>query len=304
MDTRKIDLHVHSTHSDGARSVKEIAVVAKKDGIAAIALTDHDTVGGVAEAEREFKGQGIELIPGVELSTGYKGFRIDILGLFIDPESAEFAKLIGVLTGRRERRAETMAKGLAGLGFDIGFADVKVQQTGDVIGKPHVVKALLSKETNIARIKADMRTAGIEPSQPAIREFVFSAYLSRGKRAHVSDEQQLDPKMAIDAIHSAGGIAVIAHPCSEDYEISEDVFRELVRFGMDGVEMWGGAKSFDSLKWLRDISDELGLLKTEGSDYHGYGHNDHLGFHDVERTRPIRYEVMERLRDGMAARKE
>ena len=111
MDTRKIDLHVHSTHSDGARTVKEIAAIAKRDGIVAIALTDHDTFGGVAEAELEFKRQGIEFVPGVELSTGYKGFRIDILGLFIDTESAEFTKLIGVLTERREKRAGTMVRG-------------------------------------------------------------------------------------------------------------------------------------------------------------------------------------------------
>ena len=181
---------------------------------------------------------------------------------------------------------------------------MKAQQTGDVVGKPHVVRALLSKETNITRIKADMLATGVEPSQQAIREFVFSAYLSKGKQAYASDERQLDPKTAINAIHSAGGIAAIAHPCSEDYEISEDVFRELVGSGMDGVEMWGGAKSLDSLKWLRDASDELGLLRTEGSDYHGYGHNDHLGFHDVERTRPIRYEAMKKLRDGMTARKK
>jgi Predicted metal-dependent phosphoesterases (PHP family) len=248
---QRIDLHTHSTASDGTLTPAELMRAAKEAGLAAIALTDHDTFDGLPEARAEAAKQGVELVPGCELSLDYNGRPTHLLALFIDERPGQ---LVGALTRVLEARAkrnETMLEKLRSVGVNLRREDVEKHATG-VVGRPHMAQAMLE--------------AGV------VRSFeeAFSRFLGAGGLAYVP-KAKLTPPEAIHAIHADGGLAVLAHPylLSQQPCQIEAMLTELAGQGLDGVEVYYTEHSDKYTALVSGLAQRLGLLESGGSDFHG-----------------------------------
>jgi len=248
---QRIDLHTHSTASDGTLTPAELMRAAKAAGIAAIALTDHDTFAGLPEARAEAAIQGVELVPGCELSLEYRGLPTHLLALFVDERPGH---VVGELTRVREARArrnDIMLEKLRGVGVRLDLADVERHATG-VLGRPHMAQAMLE--------------AGV------VKTFdeAFTRFLGRGGLAYVPKEK-LTPEVAIAAVHADGGLAVLAHPylLSQQPRQIEAMLEELAGLGLDGVEVFYTEHSDAYTALLLRLAGRLGLLPSGGSDFHG-----------------------------------
>lgn len=256
MDTRKIDLHVHSTASDGTFTPAELVTEAKSAGLAAFALTDHDTINGIVEASQAAKDVDIELIPGIELSTEYhygKNSReVHIVGLFIDSDNAVLkAKLAEFITSREERNLK-MIDNLAAEGFAIS-RDAMRDYFGDcVMTRAHMARYLLDK----GYIK-DMNTA-------------FAKYIGDDCRCYVPREK-ISPTEAVHLIRQAGGIAILAHPVL--YHMNADVLdamvAELKEEGLSGIECIYSTYQPGDERNMKKLAKKYGLAISGGSDFHG-----------------------------------
>ncbi|MGL4344191.1 MAG: PHP domain-containing protein [Cellulosilyticaceae bacterium] len=248
-----IDLHVHSTTSDGTLTPRELAFYAKAKGLSAIALTDHDTTSGVMDCILAGKSVDLTVIPGIELTAHYANKEIHILGYYINPSSAPLLDKLQELVKERDRRNDLVLEKLQALGFDITMADLRAQ--GDdksILTRAHFGRALLAK------------------GYVASMDEAFAKYLSGGKPAYVP-KQSMDYKTCIDLIHEAGGIAVIAHPLLYGFEPDQlDTFiKDLMSAGLDGLEAiysrYSTAESMD----LLNLCLKYSLVPTGGSDFHG-----------------------------------
>lgn len=248
---QRIDLHTHSTASDGTLTPTELMRAAREAGLSAIALTDHDTFDGLPEARAEAARQGIELIPGCELSLDYGGLPTHMLALFVDERPG---RLVGELTRvmeARARRNEIMLEKLRTVGVHLRREDVERHATG-VVGRPHMAQAMLE--------------AGI------VRTFdeAFNRFLGSGGLAYVP-KAKLTPAEAIQAIQADGGLAVLAHPylLSQQPRQIEAILTDLAALGLDGVEVYYTEHSDKYTALLAALAERLGLLASGGSDYHG-----------------------------------
>lgn len=248
-----VDLHSHSTASDGTLSPRDVVRLAHEIKLSAIALTDHDTVGGIAEAAEEARSRGIDFLPGIEISAKfpYPG-TLHILGYGIDPSNADLAKLTEDLRAGRDDRNERIVAKLRSLGIDITIDEVLARAQGTV-GRPHIAQVLVAK--------------GIVSHPQA----AFDRYLGQGGLAY-EDKERFTPREAIAMIHAAGGVAICAHPTQlkmPNLARLERVLKDLVDFGLDGVEViHSDHRPFD-VRFLNDFADRHGLLKSGGSDFHG-----------------------------------
>ena len=229
MDTRKIDLHVHSTASDGTMSPAELAVAVKEAGLCAFALTDHDTVDGIAEARTAAKAASVELIPGVELSCDYKGKEVHMVGLYLDETNPRLLTHLARFRDNRDNRNQKMYQKLNEEGFAISEEGLREMFPDAVLTRAHVARFLLEH----GYIKS-------------ISE-AFEKYIGDGCRCHVPREK-ITPQEGIELIHHANGKAVLAHPVL--YHMSDDRLRELITnclaCGLDGIEaLWVGR-----INWL------------------------------------------------------
>ncbi len=241
-----VDLHAHSTASDGSQAPAAAVAAAHAAGVAALALTDHDTLGGIAEAQAAAAPLGLRLVPGVELSVHHADHEVHLLGLHIRDVDAMQGEL-EVFRTRRTQRARAIVDKLNALGVTIGMEAVLAQAAGGAVGRPHVAKALIA-----AGAVRDAREA-------------FDRYLGAGKPAYVGKER-LEIVDGIALIHRAGGIAVLAHPAGEG---RREVLEPLAAAGLDGVEIRHPSHSADDVRRLAALAEFLGLVPSGGSDWHG-----------------------------------
>jgi predicted metal-dependent phosphoesterase TrpH len=244
--TTYVDLHMHSTASDGSRTPGDVVAAAKRAGLAAIALTDHDSVAGLAEARRAAAELGVRVVAGVELSAVEGETETHLLGLHLrDTDLLE--RGLESLRSMRERRAHAIVDRLQSLGVSVSYNSVLAQAGVGALGRPHVARALVAEGWAV-----DVRDA-------------FDRYLGAGRPAYVAKEQ-LSMRDAIEMIHDAGGLAVLAHPGGSGTRERLEALRAL---GLDGVEVKHPSHSPADTTRLRTLSDQLGLLPSGGSDWHG-----------------------------------
>lgn len=241
-----VDLHMHSTASDGSRAPGDVVREAKRVGLCAIALTDHDTLDGLAEAEAVGRELGIRVVRGVELSAVEGDVETHILGLHLNAATQLEAELVALREMRRTRAERIVAK-LNDLGVRVELSAVLEQAAGGAIGRPHVARALIAEGWAV-----DFRDA-------------FERYLGNGKPAYVSKDR-LPMRDAIDLIHGAGGIAVLAHPASGGTRERVEAF---VRDGIDGIEVRHPSHSSEDILRLSALVEHFSLVPSGGSDWHG-----------------------------------
>ncbi|MGH7670411.1 MAG: PHP domain-containing protein [Gemmatimonadaceae bacterium] len=241
-----VDLHSHSTASDGSRPPAAVMAAAHAAGLAAIALTDHDTVAGIDEAAPAARALGLRLVPGVELSAVEGSVETHLLGLHLSRPGEIEAGLAGLREMRRER-AQRMVVRLNELGVRVSFDAVLEQAAGAAIGRPHVARALIQEGW-----ATDLRDA-------------FDRYLGNGRPAFVAKDN-LTVADAVAMVHRAGGVAFVAHP---GHTGTLARLEALAAQGLDGVEILHPSHGAEDVARLRAIADHLGLLPTGGSDWHG-----------------------------------
>jgi predicted metal-dependent phosphoesterase TrpH len=243
---RRVDLHAHSTASDGAASPTSLVEQARVATLAAVALTDHDTVAGVAEALVAGTRLGVGVVVGVELSAVEQDGEVHILGLhLLDTRSLE--PVLADFRQARVRRADTMVHALCALGVPLTLDAVLAQAGTGAVGRPHVARALIA--SGWAR---DQRDA-------------FDRYLGAGRPAFVA-KQRLSVVDAIRLIHEAGGVAVLAHPGRDGIRARLEPMRAA---GLDGVEVRHPSHSAEDEARLGALADALDLVPSGGSDWHG-----------------------------------
>ena len=246
----KVDLHLHSPASDGTLSPGALVRRAAEEGFTALALTDHDTVAGIAEAQAAAREAGIRLIPGVELSCGAQK-EIHILGYGIDPQDEPLLAFSRHRREEREARAQKMVERLAQAGMPIPLSRVHELARG-VVARPHVARALV--EAGYASSVSD----------------AFDRFLVPGKCGYVPRED-VRVAQAVALIHGAGGIAVLAHPMQlklGDMAI-DALVREWKGQGLDGLEVYHPSAQNNHAAMLLHLARREGLLVTGGSDFHG-----------------------------------
>ena len=240
------DLHTHSTASDGSAAPAALIAQARSAGLAMIALTDHDTVDGLAEAREAGREQGVAVVVGVELSATEGDREVHLLGLHLEQmETLEPA--LANLRGARRRRADTMVEVLRNLGVTLSIEAVLAEAGSGAVGRPHVARALIAG--GWARDQHD----------------AFDRYLGSGRPAFVA-KQHLTVVDAIRLVHAAGGVAVLAHPGREGTLAR---LTELRTLGLDGVEVRHPGHSAEDQARLAALAEHLDLVPSGGSDWHG-----------------------------------
>jgi 3',5'-nucleoside bisphosphate phosphatase len=255
------DLQAHSTYSDGALPPAEVVQRAAAAEVRLFALTDHDTVDGVAEALQASTGLDITVIPAAELSAVHGGHEdLHILGYGIDHTDAHLLTMLKDYRGDRARRIHAMAGRLRELGWELDESHLQ----RETLGRPHLADALLGHPGNAARLRAE----GIDG-----KNALFPKYLVPGAIAYVPRSRPTVPE-AIELIHAAGGVAVWAHPFW-DLDDPDEALRTLDEFtaaGMDGVEAFYATHSEAQTRLLHGYATARGLLTTGSTDFHGPGH--------------------------------
>ncbi len=274
-----IDLHVHSSCSDGTLSPAELAAYASEKGLAAFALTDHDTAEGIREAAKAAALYQVELVPGIEFSTEYEGREVHILGLDIQPEEKNFTRHLDFFQKSRENRNEEMARLLREkAGFDIYLEEIQEANKDSLITRAHFGRWLVDKGY-VSSIKE-----------------VFARYIGDGCSCFVP-KQYTEPEKAIRLIRDAGGIAVLAHPLL--YRFSDErlsaCVRELKEAGLQGLEAIYSANTDSDEKRMGSLARKLNLKISGGSDFHGKN-KPLIDLGTGKGNLKIPYEVLEELR--------
>lgn len=278
---KQADLHTHTKASDGTCDPAENVRLAKEAGLIAVAITDHDTVGGVAAAMEAAAGSGVEVIPGVEVSSVGRGQDIHVLGYFVPYEDAAFQeKLVGLRETRHQRNQLLIAR-LQELGIPITLENVyrRKQGTDKNIGRPHIAEEL------------------IELGVVSSIDEAFAKYLGKGGAAYVNPPR-IAPQEAITLIKEAGGAAVLAHPGLYD---DDELVQELIVFGLDGIEVNHPDNDAGQRERYTAWANEHGLVMTGGSDFHGWRGEE--PFHAMLGSHTAPLEAVERLRKIAEKRK-
>ncbi len=277
---RYIDLHVHSTASDGTLSPAELVQEAKKAGLAAIAVTDHDSVGGIREALDAGNVYGLEVVPGIELSTEYADTEIHVVGLFIDPDNHLLNEQIRAFVDNRDNRNLKIIEKLQAAGFSITAEEIYRRNPGSVIARPHIARYLVDTEQ-----AKDVKT-------------VFNKYIGDGCPCFV-DRFKITPMRAVELIHAAGGTAVLAHPCL--YKMSREtlirMIEEMLIPGLDGIEAVYSCNQGSDEKDYREIAEKYGLLLSGGSDFHG-ANKPHIHLGTGRGNLHVPYEFLEQIKES------
>jgi predicted metal-dependent phosphoesterase TrpH len=248
----RLDLHLHTTHSDGSCTPTEVVNMARHAGVTALAITDHDIMTGVVEAMEAGQQCGIEIIPGVEISSLSGNSELHVLGYFLDRQDPDLLARLKTLRDGRHLRNPQIIERLQTLGIDITYDEVRALAGSDSVGRPHIARALMDK-----RVVASAKEA-------------FDRFLAEGKPAYVPRELP-SPAEAIHWIKAARGLAVLAHPTW--VKVAEqplvDLVRQLKADGLDGVEVYYSTHAARQTREYLSLAQQLGLLVTGGSDFHG-----------------------------------
>ena len=247
-----VDLHVHSNASDGTFSPSEVVRLAARTGLDAIALTDHDTTAGIAEASRAGVQYGVEVVPGIEVSSSYQGREIHILGFFVHPEDPALEHVLEQFRERRDERNREMLRRFAADGIILTNEELCAGNPNTVITRAQVARALLAR--------------GLASSM----DQVFKKYLQYDGR-YCPPKAYLSPGEVMDALLSGGAFVALAHPFQ--YKLGDKGTQELTAFlagmGMKGLEVYHSSHNrLESMK-LQAMASAYGLLSTGGSDFHG-----------------------------------
>jgi hypothetical protein len=245
----QIDLHIHSTASDGRLSPADIVRKAAEHGLSIIALTDHDTIGGIAQALVTAKNfPQLKVIPGIELSTDVPQGEVHVLGYFIDYADTEFQATLEGLRNSRLKRAQGMVAKLKELGIHIDWERVTEIAREGSIGRPHIAQAMLEKG-----YIGSMKEA-------------FTKYIGRDGPAYV-EREKMTPVEAVELILKFNGLPVLAHPFTADNP--ETLIAELKKAGLVGIETYYDGYTADEVNALAGLANRYKLITTGGSDYHG-----------------------------------
>jgi predicted metal-dependent phosphoesterase TrpH len=280
-----IDLHTHTTHSDGSSTPEELIAMASAGRARAVAITDHDTVSAIAEARRVAERIGIEFVAGIEISAEYSPGTMHILGYCIDEQSLALGVKLDELRRAREARNPQIASRLQSLGFDIGYREVSELAGNQVVGRPHFARLMIQK-------------GYVSSVQEA-----FDRYLKKGAPAYV-EKARLSPAESIALIHDAGGVAVLAHPYQlklSSHEQLDLLAGELAAQGLDGIEAVYSRHSPAQRATYIEVAGRHRLLVTGGSDYHGSYKPDIsivTGLGDLQ----VPYELLEALKARAASK--
>ena len=276
---RKIDLHVHTNISDGSESPEDTVRYAARLGLAAIAITDHDTANGVLRAKRAGEEYGVEVVAGLELGCGYLGKEVHMLAYDIDPDSEHIAPTLEWIVNDRDERNKKMVELMAADGLIIDLDELKERHRGSIIGRPHFALCLV--EQGLADSVQD----------------AFRRYLDPGQKYYIR-RHFLTIEEAAAMIRRAGGRAVLAHPRQYrlDDEHLNELFERCKNAGVSGVECYYSGYSPEESAKYRALAESYGMCATAGSDWHG-SHKPHIELGsgiNGELNGP--YELLEKLR--------
>lgn len=245
----RVDLHIHSTASDGTLTPSEVVRLALARGLHVIALTDHDTVGGVVEAQAAASGTELEVIAGVEINTAGDGTSLHMLGFYIDPQNPTLTEKLQTMRDARLGRAHEMVERLGEMDLPLAWEEVRALAGGESVGRPHVARALLNK------------------GYVATVQEAFDRFIGTGCPAHIP-RVRLSPAEAIQVIIKSGGIPVLAHPAHSGLAVVERI-PEFVGCGLRGLEVYYPRHSPDEIEVLLRLCREHDLIATGGTDFHG-----------------------------------
>jgi predicted metal-dependent phosphoesterase TrpH len=284
MSAGTIDLHTHTTRSDGSSTPEELIELASAKRARAVAITDHDTVAAIAEARAVADRCGIELVAGIEISAEYSPGTMHILGYCIDEESIVLAEKLDVLKLARETRNPRIASRLQSLGFDVDYGEVAQLAGNEIVGRPHFARVMVQK------------------GYASSIQDAFDRFLKKDAAAYV-EKARMSPADSIALIREAGGVAVLAHPYQlnlSSYELVDELVGELAQLGLDGVEAVYSRHNAAQRTSYAEIATRHRLLVTGGSDYHGSYKPDIdivTGLGDLE----VPYELLEAVKARAAS---
>ncbi len=245
-----IDLHLHTTASDGRCTPPELVALAADAGLTVIAVTDHDTTAAIAEVRASARERGLEVVTGIEITAVHAGADVHILGYFFDPMEPQLAGFLAQQRTNRMRRVEAIAARLETLGLPIDVEPILAYgraNTGRSVGRPQVARALIA-----AGHVVDIRDA-------------FDRWLGRGRPAFV-ERTGAPPAEVVDVIHRAGGVASMAHPGRTDMD---ELIAPLAGAGLDAIEVYHSDHDAATVERYRAVARQFDLLVTGGSDFHG-----------------------------------
>lgn len=281
-----VDLHTHTTASDGSYTPTELVKYAKQKGLSAIAITDHDTVAGVEEASMEGGELGIRVIPGAELSTRVDDCDVHMTSLFINCKNKRLIKRLDDMAASRQERNYKMVDKLHEAGFQIERRDLDALGEGKILARGHIAQILIARGY-ATELKEALRK-----------------YLSKGTPGYVQKEV-LSPEECIQLVHDAGGLIFVAHLHQidpQDPEHCKDVARRLIRMGADGLETQYCEFDDEWRQATEQIAQECGCLRSGGSDFHGAmkkGLDLACGYGDLQ----VPYTFLEAMDAELARRK-
>jgi hypothetical protein len=255
-----IDLHLHTTASDGTDTPAELVRACLEAGITAMAVTDHDTTAAIPEVAREAERAGIDSVPGIEITAAWRGTDVHVLGYFFDPSSAVLASFLGGQIEDRIRRARAVGERLASLGVPIDMAALISRLNGRPLLRPHIAGAL------------------VEAGHAANGADAFERYIGQGRPAYVA-RQGATPAEVVAVIHEAGGVSSMAHP---GITRTDDLIPALAAAGLDALEAYHTDHTAEEAARYLALARRLGLAVTGGSDFHGYRSEHASGFGRVQ----------------------
>ncbi len=270
-----VELHCHTTASDGAYTPSELVRVARMKGVGVLAVTDHDTIDGHAEAIAAGAVNGVHVIPGIEISSLSPAGEVHILGYGLEPSDAETRDRIARLRTSRESRARRILAKLDDLGKPVAFERVKRLAGDAMIGRPYIAAAM------------------VESGHVLTKQQAFDEYLAEGQPAFAPNDA-LTPAEAVELIHRAGGAAVVAHPGLYKGDTTEMLI-ELIRHGLDGVEVFYPLHTPQQIECYVAFAARHKLLATGGSDFHGPQGDNELTLGSISLPSGALEQLLERM---------
>lgn len=267
------DLHLHTNRSDGYYSPRELIEKVLPLGLKAIAIVDHDEISAIDEAMHYCDANGLEILPGVELSVSYRGMDLHVLGYCFDHKHPRLVEYLCRFKEERRKRAELMVQKLKKLGMPISLESVLDKAGEGSIGRPHIANVLIDE-------------GYVSSFQEA-----FNKFLGNGRPAYF-DKLKIEVAEALQLVKEAGGICSIAHP---GLELSDSHLLELIKSGADAIEVFHPQHNDEKTQQLRDLAENNGVLITGGSDFHGGSKGD-----DALGKYKVPYANVEKMKERIA----